>query len=35
MQIDRMEFLSCPTGRRRWTDEFKARVVAESLRPGC
>ena len=34
MQIDRLEFLSGPTGRRSWTDEFKARVVLESLRPG-
>lgn len=34
LQIDRLEILSGPTGRRRWTDEFKARVVAESLRPG-
>lgn len=34
MHSDRLEVLSGPTGRRRWTDEFKARVVAESLRPG-
>ena len=31
---DRLEVLPGPTGRRRWTDEFKARVVTESLRPG-
>ena len=35
LQIDRMELVSGPTGRRRWTDEFKARVVSESLRPGA
>ena len=34
LQIGRLEILSGPTGRRRWTDEFKARVVAESLLPG-
>lgn len=34
MHSDRLEILSGPTGRRRWTDEFKARVVAESLKPG-
>ena len=31
---DRLEVFPGPTGRRRWTDEFKARLVAESLQPG-
>lgn len=30
-----MEVLSGPTGRRRWPDEVKARIVAESFLPGA
>ena len=30
----RMEVIAGPTGRRRWPDEVKARIVAETLRPG-
>lgn len=33
--ISRLEVLSGPTGRRSWPDEVKARIVAESLRPGA
>lgn len=31
----RMEVSSGPTGRRRWPDEVKARIVAESYAPGA
>ena len=31
----RLEVLSGPTGRRRWPDEVKARIVAESFLPGA
>ncbi|MDF2097528.1 IS66-like element accessory protein TnpA [Aquibaculum arenosum] len=30
----RLEVLEGPTGRRRWPDDVKARIVAESFRPG-
>lgn len=29
-----LEVLEGPTGRRRWADEVKARIVAESFAPG-
>ena len=29
-----MEVMAGPTGRRRWPDEIKARIVAETLQPG-
>ena len=29
-----MEVIAGPTGRRRWPDEVKARIVAETLQPG-
>lgn len=29
-----IEVMSGPTGRRRWPDALKARVVAETLQPG-
>lgn len=32
--VDRMEVLAGPTGRRRWPDEVKGRLVAESFVPG-
>lgn len=31
----RMEVVSGPTGRRRWPDEVKARIVAETFRDGA
>ncbi|MGY6412013.1 MAG: IS66-like element accessory protein TnpA [Alkalilacustris sp.] len=31
----RLEVMSGPTGRRRWPDEVKARIVAESFLPGA
>jgi transposase len=31
----RLEVLEGPTGRRRWPDEVKARIVAETLAPGA
>jgi len=30
-----MEVLDGPTGRRRWLDDVKARIVAESVEPGA
>jgi transposase len=32
--VDRMEVLVGPAGKRRWSDAFKGRVVAETLVPG-
>jgi len=32
--VDRVELLAGPTGRRRWPDAVKCRVVAESFVPG-
>lgn len=31
----RIEVLDGPTGRRRWPDNLKARIVAESFQPGA
>jgi transposase len=33
--VRRMEVLSGPGGRRRWTAEAKGRVIEETLRPGA
>ena len=33
--VERLEVIAGPTGRRRWPDEVKARVVAETLEPGA
>jgi len=33
--VSRIEVLDGPTGRRRWPDAVKARIVAESLLPGA
>ena len=32
--VDRMEVLAGPTGRRRWPDEVKGQLVAETFVPG-
>lgn len=33
--IERLEVREGPTGRRRWPDEVKARLVLDSFRPGA
>lgn len=33
--VSRLEVLEGPTGRRKWPDEVKARIVAETLAPGA
>ena len=33
--VSRIEVLDGPTGRRRWPDAVKVRIVAESLQPGA
>ena len=33
--VSRMEVLDGPTGRRRWLDDVKARIVVGSLQPGA
>jgi transposase len=34
-RVSRLEILEGPTGRRKWPDEVKARIVAETLAPGA
>jgi len=34
-RVSRLEVLEGPTGRRRWPDEVKARIVAETLVEGA
>jgi transposase len=33
--VSRIEVLDGPTGRRRWPQDLKARIVAESFEPGA
>ena len=33
--VSRLEVLEGPTGRRKWPDEVKARIVTETLAPGA
>jgi transposase len=33
-RVERLEVISGPTGRRRWPEEVKARIVAETLEAG-
>lgn len=33
--VGRMEVISGRTGRRRWPDDVKARIVSESFKPGA
>ena len=34
-RVSRLEVLEGPTGRRKWPDDLKARIVAETLAPGA
>ena len=34
VDVDRVEVLAGPAGRRRWPDEVKCQLVAESMVPG-
>ncbi len=34
-RVSRIEVLDGPTGRRRWPDDLKARIVAKSFQPGA
>ncbi|MFO7856119.1 MAG: transposase [Paracoccaceae bacterium] len=33
--VERLEVMAGPTGRRSWSEEVKARIVAESFEPGA